>query len=198
MKVARTNHLFLLAVAVIAFTGSPAESRHRHHRDNFGFLPYSDALDSADLEQRERIRGPNLTDLVPRGWQLQPPDPKWKGKRFLSPDGSAWLATYSTPVTDQTVAAHMQAIAFVDGETPTYLRGEQDWIAVSGLKGDDRIFYRKAVIACDGKVWHHIAFEYPLLMKRELDRYVSRASKIIDQADNDGCNDVLSSEKLAQ
>jgi hypothetical protein len=36
---------------------------------------------------------------------------------------------------------------------------ESDWLAVSGIKGN-KIFYRKAVIACGGKVWHHIAFEY--------------------------------------
>jgi hypothetical protein len=42
------------------------------------------------------------------------------------------------------------------------LRRETDWLAVSGFKGD-RIFYRKAVIACGGTVWHHIEFEYPRL-----------------------------------
>ena len=32
-------------------------------------------------------------------------------------------------------------------------RREPDWLALSGIKGN-KIFYRKAVIACGGKVWH--------------------------------------------
>ena len=62
------------------------------------------------------------------------------------------------------ITSHMQSVAFAEGGTVTYLRGERDWIVVSGTKGD-RIFYRKAVIACGGKVWHHVAFEYPVALK---------------------------------
>ena len=99
--------------------------------------------------------------MVPPNWQLQAADPNWKGKRFLSPDGSSWLAVYSFPTEYEPISSHMQSVAFAEGETLTYLRGERDWIAVSGSKGD-RIFYRKAIIACGGKAWHHIAFEYPI------------------------------------
>jgi serine/threonine-protein kinase len=86
----------------------------------------------------------------------------------------------------------MQSVAFAEGETLAYVRGERDWIAVSGSKGD-RIFYRKAIIACGGKVWHHIAFEYPMALKREMDSYVTRAAYIVDRAENDGCNKAMSS-----
>ena len=61
-------------------------------------------------------------------------------------------------VADEPVAAHMDTVATQQGEGVTYLRRERDWLAVSGLKGG-RIFYRKAVIACGGNMWHHIAFE---------------------------------------
>ena len=63
-----------------------------------------------------------------------------------------------------------------------------NWRAVSGIKGD-RIFYRKAVIACGGTVWHHIAFEYPASHKRQIDPFVLRASQSIDHAENDSCGD---------
>ena len=86
----------------------------------------------------------------------------------------------------------MQSVAFAEGETLTYLRGERDWIAVSGSKGD-RIFYRKAIITCGGKAWHHIAFEYPIALKREMDPYVTRAAFIVNQAENDGCENATSS-----
>ena len=32
--------------------------------------------------------------LVPRDWQAEPQNPNWNGKRFLSPDGTSWLAIY--------------------------------------------------------------------------------------------------------
>src|SRR5262249_9537692 len=89
--------------------------------------------------------------MVPPNWELQAPDSNWKGNRFLSPDGSSWLTAYASLTTTEPIASHMQSIAFAEGETVTYLRGERDWIAVSGMKGN-RIFYRKAVIACGGKV----------------------------------------------
>ena len=65
----------------------------------------------------------------------------------------------------------MQSVAFTEGETLTYLQGQRDWIVVSGIK-DDRIFYRKATIACDGKVWHHIAFEYPSRQRQDDSSFV--------------------------
>jgi serine/threonine-protein kinase len=114
------------------------------------------------------------------------------GNRFLSPDGSSWLTVYASLTATEPIVSHMQSVAFAEGETVTYLRGERDWIAVSGTKGD-RIFYRKAVIACGGKVWHHIAFEYPITFKREMDPFVMRAAAIIDQAENDGCEEATTS-----
>jgi hypothetical protein len=120
------------------------------------------------------------------------PTPNWKGKRFVSPDGSSWLAVYSFPTAAEPIASHMQSVAFAEGETLTYLRGEQDWIVVSGSKAD-RIFYLKAILACGGKAWHHIAFEYPTALKREMNPFVVRAAVIIDLAENDGCEAATSS-----
>src|SRR5947208_13453600 len=141
----------LFVVLVLAATISPAHARHWHWHWGHHFGGYWGAYGMAPAGPAERRlrREPGLADLVPPGWQLQPPDERWKGKRFVSPDGSAWLAAYSSPVAKDTITSHMQTVAFADGEALTYLRGEQDWIAVSGLKGD-RIFYRKAVIACGG------------------------------------------------
>jgi hypothetical protein len=47
------------------------------------------------------------------------------------------------PVTQESSAEHMKAVAFGGGEQITHLRGERSWIEVSGFKGD-RIFYRNA------------------------------------------------------
>jgi hypothetical protein len=63
------------------------------------------------------------------------------------------------------------------------LRGE-DSLVVSGLKGDkgERIFYRKVVLACDGRQWRHIALEYPTEAKRSLHRLITNLSKALDRA----------------
>ncbi len=66
-----------------------------------------------------------------------------------------------------------------EDETITYLRGERTWVAVSGFK-ESRIFYRKAILACAGKAWHHIAFEYPAELKGRMDPFVVAAAAALD------------------
>ena len=107
-----------------------------------------------------RTEHPPAVRRFPAGWQLQPEDPNWKGKRYVSPDGAASLALYSALTEQEPIPAHKKSFAFVEGEELTFLQSERDWIVVSGLKGD-RMFYRKAALACGGKSWHHVAFEYP-------------------------------------
>jgi len=80
----------------------------------------------------------------------------------------------------------MDRFARQEGETVTYFRRNPDWIVVSGFKGG-RIFYRKAVIACGGTVWHHIEFEYPAARKRQMDSFVNRASYTVDHSETSDC-----------
>jgi len=82
------------------------------------------------------------------------------------------------------LADHMRSIIFVKDETITYLRGERTWVAVSGFK-DSRIFYRKAILACAGKAWHHIAFEYPAELKIKMDPLVAAAAQALDNTQSD-------------
>src|SRR5262249_40068460 len=148
------------------------------------------------LQRRRPWReGAGPADMVPPNWQLQPPNSNLKGNRFLSPDGSSWLTVHASLTPTEPIASRMQSVAFAGDETVTYLRGERNWIAVSGMKSD-RIFYRKAVIACGGKVWHHISFEYPMEFKRQMDPFVMRAAAIVDLAENDGCEEATSSFNL--
>jgi len=65
-------------------------------------------------------------------------------------------------------------------------REERTWIVVSGYIGD-RIFYRKAMLACGGQVWHHLAFEYPAIQKRAFDLFVTRASYALQAYGQVGC-----------
>jgi len=80
----------------------------------------------------------------------------------------------------------MKAVAFGEGEQIMSLRGEQNWIEVSGFKAD-RVFYRKIVLACSGRSWHEIAFEYPEEIKTSLSEFVTRAAKAVQNSEDQGC-----------
>jgi len=121
--------------------------------------------------------------VVPTDWRELPPDARWQGTRFVSPDGASWLAIYAAPKTGS-IEAHMDATTHVDGERITYLVRRPGWLVVSGHRGD-RIFYRKAVLVC-GTAWHHIAFEYPERMQGTYDPLVSMVSRSLEPGPN-GC-----------
>jgi hypothetical protein len=150
-------------------------------------LALSTIAGEAGADLRHHRQGhPDPATVIPTGWTREPPDPSWRGTRYFSPDGSAWFAAYVSAVEAQPIPAHMDAVASQEGEHITYSRWERDWLVVSGFKGN-RIFYRKAVIACGGTMWHHIAFEYPAVRKRQMDAFVARASQSIDHAEYDSC-----------
>jgi hypothetical protein len=69
----------------------------------------------------------------------------------------------------------MNEVLCGNGERITYQRQGAGWIVVSGYHGD-RIFYRKAMLACSNHQWHQLTFEYPAPEKREFDVFVTRAS----------------------
>ena len=158
MRVASLTSLILLAT-VSAPLAAPYRIDSRHHQEG----------------------RPDAATLVPPDWRLQRDE-----QRYVSPDGSSWFAPHASPVGSEPIARHMDRIARQEGETVTYFRREPDWIAVSGFKAG-RIFYRKAVLACGGKVWHHIEFEYPAALKRRMDPFVNRASYSIDHAETTDC-----------
>jgi hypothetical protein len=144
------------------------------------------AADARRLEPRSTDpQRQGIAAVVPPDWIVQPPDPNWHGKRLTSPDGGASLAV-SEELAGKDVGAYMRSFAERDGERVTYLRRGQSWIVVSGFR-DNRIFYRKAMLACADRSWHHIAFDYPAAEKRAYDRFVTLASRALATHRNEGC-----------
>ena len=123
-------------------------------------------------------------DIVPPDWRLAPDEPGWTGRRYFSPDGSAWLAVYASPAGDRAAAEHIDKVLFASGEQITYQRRARNFVAVSGYKGD-RIFYRKSNLACQGARWHTIALEYPAQSKRLMDAVVTRIAHGMNDYDRD-------------
>src|SRR5215218_1167183 len=176
----------ILIALILAFTASTADARRRHHR-HYRHAPVMMVMPGAaeEFTRGARGRAEGAASLVPRDWQLQPADPNWQGRRYLAPEGNAWLALYSANAAND-AAARFKAVAFADGEEVTYLRGERDRLTVSGLKGD-RIFYRKVMLACDGSQWRHIALEYPADAKEKFERTVENISRGFERIADDGC-----------
>ena len=113
------REIFLIGCLLVA-TVLPSEARHRHwHWHGLylrapGYAAYGYAPRGLQRGRWERNVSP--ADIVPPGWQPQPADPNWKGKRFVSPDGSSWLAVYSFPTENEHIAF----------EYPTILKGRMD------------------------------------------------------------------------
>jgi hypothetical protein len=195
----------LLALLLVIFAAETADARKRRH--HYRYIPHSFVVPPGEFgplldgdvramrpDRADRRRQPpTLAALVPDTWQEQPPDPNWNGKRFLSPDGASWFAAYRTAADKQSTADHMKVVLFGDDETITYLRGERTWVAVSGFK-QSRIFYRKAMLACAGKAWHHVAFEYPAELKQRMDQFVIAAAQALENTQSD-CGESISQNK---
>jgi hypothetical protein len=133
----------------------------------------------------------------PPDWQLQPVDPQHAGRRYRSPDGAASLVFYASPVSGESASQHLKSIAFVDGEDVLKLAGTQGELVVTGTK-QERMFVRKARLACGGHDWHHVVVEFPVSTQREYARVVEQALGALDRADDDGCNTPVSSNEPAK
>jgi hypothetical protein len=196
----------LIIALILVFGVTEADARRRHRHRHYAIERYAPPLirddDHRSLETIGRSALPRSAPgmrtqqapalLIPAGWQLQPTEPDWKGKRYVSPDGTATLALYAARTDQEPIPAHKKTFAFVEGEELTFLQSERDWIVVSGLKGD-RMFYRKAALACGGKSWHHVAFEYPAEAKRSMEGVVTEAVRALDDYENTGCDPAVSS-----
>jgi hypothetical protein len=190
--------LLIILVLIISIDDADARRRRHHYRSYVIEVPAEVGAPSFEYDRRGRGRKarrgpPTVAALVPPNWQAEPPNPNWNGKRFLSPDGTSWLAMYKSSAQDEPVADHMRNIIFAKDETITYLRGERTWVVVSGIK-ESHVFYRKAILACAGKSWHHIAFEYPVELKARMDPLVISAARALDDTQTD-CDQSVSATR---
>jgi len=135
----------------------------------------------AGISQAYAQRPPNI---VPHGWRQEAADPETKTRRFVSPDGRAWLETKQTPADRDALERDMDDVAYRPEEKITYQKRGRTWIAVSGYWGD-QIFYRKSNLACGGTRWHHVEFGYPRELKKHMDAAVTRMAHGMTEYSND-------------
>jgi len=86
--------------------------------------------------------------IIPRDWTLL--TPKSNEWRAMSPRKDAWLSLYATPV-DGSVASRLRQWGVGEGDRVTYQRHGRGWMVVSGYTADNRIFYRRTTLACEGR-----------------------------------------------
>ncbi len=141
---------------------------------------------AAPVQAREPAASSDFRSIVPRDWTLLPRAESPHERRFVSPNGDAWLALYARPSDREPVRAYMDHVKAATGGNITYERVGQGWIVVSGYRGD-RIYYEKAMLACGNGEWHHLEFEYPGAQKRAFDRFVTRASYALKAYKHAGC-----------
>jgi len=128
----------------------------------------------------------DFRSIAPRNWTLLPYG-KDNERRFVSPQRDAWLSLYATHVEGST-AAHLERWGVKPGEQVTYEKRGRDWAVISGYTGGDRIFYRRTMLACGGRKWHDLDFEYPARDKRAMDEFVTRASHALAAYRSIGCS----------
>jgi hypothetical protein len=192
--VERTMLRLILILLVLAVSVTDSDARRKRDRDRdasiselFGFE--EDEPRSSRKRGRESfaLGDPDMRDdsmrllarLLPSGWTLQPPDPNWKGHRFVAPGGDAWLALYNSTADKDSLDKHLKTVAFVDGEELMFLQRGRDRLMVAGHKGE-RNFFRKVVLDCDGRQWQHVAIEYPAEARRAFGRFIPRIAKLLD------------------
>jgi hypothetical protein len=131
---------------------------------------------------------PNRNDfrvIAPHDWTLFPPG-KTNDRRFVSPRRDAWLSLYASHVRGS-VSSHFHQWGVNAGDRVTYERQGQGWNVVSGYTADNRIFYRKTMLACGGQQWHNLEFEYAASDKPAMDEFVKRASYALEAYRSVGC-----------
>ena len=134
--IAMRTLLLVALIVVLGVDAADARRRHHHHRSDALEVPADERVepglngDPRANTPRLRRQPPTIAALVPRDWQPVPQNPNWYGKRFLSPDGTSWLAIYRASAEDEPAADHMRSVIFAKDETITYLRGERTWFVV--------------------------------------------------------------------
>jgi hypothetical protein len=128
----------------------------------------------------------DLRRIIPHDWRSVPPPQGANARAFVSPDGNSKIVLYAKPATRPT-AAQLARLKRVRGGDITYVREGRTWIVVSGFFRD-RIFYRKAMLACGGAAWHLLEFEYPAAQKRAFDDFVTRSSAALGAYAKSGCH----------
>src|SRR6185503_505815 len=101
---------FLLIALLLVLTVSDADARRRHHRhwQRAPVMMIGPGMPGMDMPREMR----RSSSFIPADWKLQPEDPNFSGRRYMAPDGSAWLALYSAPADKDKAAEHLKNVAF--------------------------------------------------------------------------------------
>jgi hypothetical protein len=109
---------------------------------------------------------------------MDPPPADDDGRVFRSPDRQAQIVIGGSHITDDATSVLQDAVS---GVGVTYKRIGPDWAVASGVEGS-RIFYRRSVIACHGRILNAVEITYPQRQKQAYDLLVEHVSKSLHSA----------------
>jgi hypothetical protein len=182
----------ILATATVVTSADAGHRRHRDHSYDVGVATNDAAFRRAARAYAGARSG--LGALVPRGWHAAPHDPDVPGSRFVSPEGNAWLQLYAVPANKDGTDHYWKDVAVREGEHIRLLRRDRGRVEVAGFKGGRR-YFRKAVLACGGREWRHIEYEYAAEAHRAFEGHVDRMSRAIDSAFAKFCDQTVGQQK---
>ena len=88
----------LLIALVLAVSATAADARRRHHYRWHRAPVMMIGPGVPGMEMPREMRGPDMprgerrdSGFIPADWKLQAEDPNFSGRRYMAPDGSAWL-----------------------------------------------------------------------------------------------------------
>src|SRR5207253_8288148 len=85
---------------------------------------------------------------------------------------------------------YWKMVALVEGEDLRSLRRDRAWVEVTGFKGG-RMYFRKAVLACGEREWHHVEYEYSAEARKTFQAQVARMSRAFDLAFTKFCDQTV-------
>jgi serine/threonine-protein kinase len=151
--------LKILVVAALAASPAFAENWRRYHNERFG-----------------------VSAETPAGWTMGEAPVNDDGRKFSSPDGTAQVVIsgmFALDARDEEFARRAEPL---DGETVSYAKRGDGWIVLSGLR-DGRVFYRKSLLSCGGRVWNDLDIAYPQEDKARYDGIVAHMAASLRAGD---------------
>jgi hypothetical protein len=113
---------------------------------------------------------------VPADWRTEPPPANGDGAGFVSPDGGARIVVFARFPLETSPSQALDELATPrEGERVVYMQRAARSLTLSGFSGD-MIFYRRAILTCEDRVWNNFEITYPASQKRAYDALVAHVA----------------------
>ncbi len=107
---------------------------------------------------------------LPQSWRFKEDVNNGAGATYTSPNGQGNAIIFASSARNTDVTTLLSADR---GERVTYRFNKGNVVVMSGFHGD-KIFYRKHVLGCNGRMWNHLVVTYPAQAKKLFDPVLNK------------------------